>query len=114
MKKILTLCIVAIFAFSGVEMANADWKNPVTVGDDTINLSSNVQGTYNKSSDNTTYAAATYNKLGTNEYGVASNSSLIKYQKCNTKNKPCSSGTAPTAPTKTDSTAFTGWTDLGK
>ena len=102
-----------IFVSSSVALAN--WGDTVTVGDDTVTLSNNVQGDYKKSTDNTTFSSATYNKLGTNIYGVASNSNLIRYKECD--KKPCGTIDNSKDPVSSgDSGDFTGsgWSDLGE
>ena len=76
-----------------------DTNNEALVG-----LSASVTASY--VSDGTTYAADTYNPKGTGkEYGVASDSTVIKYND--------QTGTADTAPTADNSTAFDGWDQLG-
>ena len=121
MRKILTLCVcvVSISLFSspsfadgnGTSNSTGSWSNSVTVGE-AITLSANVQGVYTTPGDGTTYSAATYNKLGTNVYGVASDSQKIKYKKCTST--PCGSNPGVDAPSKGNSTDFSDWNNLGE
>ena len=110
MKKILFLSIVMLFI--AYNSSIAAWQDDnVTVGNDNVTLSNNVRGDYKTPNDNTTYSAATYNKLGTYVYGAASDMSNIKYEDC--KKTPCGDDQSDplSSGNKND---FSGWDDVGE
>ncbi len=112
MKKILFLSIIMLLIAYGSSMA--DWQDDnVTVGNDNVTLSNNVRGDYITPSDNTTYSAATYNKLGTYVYGAASDMSNIKYEDCT--NTPCGgSQTDPLSNGNKNDFSGNDWKDVGE
>ena len=109
MKKIFVL-FLAIFAMAYFSMPAFATTGSVTMGDTSVDLSANVDANY-YGGTGTNYSADTYNPKGVGiAYGVTSDSTYIFYKDgINTTTVK----TATDLNDKADSSAFSGWSQLG-
>ena len=123
MKKVFFIIFVsAIFGLLVMPVtAMAAWGTSVTIGGKTIEFSKNVQGDVVRNNPTTaggtdyqTYSAATYNGAGTKMYGVASNSTKVKWKYCdnNDGSQTCAKANPSDPLGNGDSSDFTGWSDV--